>query len=133
MTTNRIRIRGVNREDLVKDVAGSATTRLNLSAAERTALQALALNDMPASRIHNPTYKREYQNIRATVRPPLTPTPSGVGIPTTSRSAPLHRGREADFRLVHFYKLVVNQIDGCMCIPQILCTPDPIHLLLFIP
>ena len=76
LRTNRIQIRGVNR--LVKDVAGSATTRLNLTAVERrTALRALALSDMYLQvRIYNPTYKKEYQNIRATVRPPLTPTPS---------------------------------------------------------
>ena len=114
LRTNRIQIRGVNREDLVKDVAGAATTRLNLTAVERrTALRALALSNVPVSQIYNPTYKKEYQNIRATVRPPLTPTPSRAGTPTTSRDCPpLHRDREADFRLHQFYKLAVNQLDG---------------------
>ena len=89
LRTNRIQIRGVNRQDLVKDVAGSATTRLNLTGVERrTALRALALSNVPVSQIYNPTYKKEYQNIRATVRPPLTPTPSRAGTPTTSRTAP---------------------------------------------
>ena len=87
LRTNRIRIQGVNREDLVKDVAGAATTRLNLTPVERrTALRAFALSNVPVSQIYNPTYKKEYQNIRATVRPTLPPTPSRT--PTTSRSAP---------------------------------------------
>ena len=88
LRTNRIQIQGVNREDLVKDVAGGATTRLNLTPVERrTVLRAFALSNVPVSQIYNPTYKKEYQNIRTTVRPVLTPPRAGT--PTTSRSAPL--------------------------------------------
>ena len=95
LRNNRIQLQGVNREDLVKDVAGGAITRLNLTALERrTVLRSFASSNVPVSQIYNPTYKKEYQSIRATVRPALSPTPAGT--PTTSRSAPFHQ-EEADF------------------------------------
>ena len=97
LRTNRIQIQGVNRQDLVKDVAGSATTRLNLTAAERrTALQALALSNVPISQIYNPTYKKNIKTYMLQFDPPLTTTLPGLALRQhlrLPRSAPRPRSR----------------------------------------